>query len=357
MTLPYATHASEGFNARLQAGLDAVGQDVARVLGANLVALVLGGGYGRGEGGVVVRDGVEHPYNDLDLTLVVQHRGQVAQGTLRRLAVRHGEQLGLEVDFSRPLTPRAVRHWPPWLMWHDLLHGHVVLHGPRGILPALAPAVVGEPLPAIEATRLLVNRGAGLLWALRVTAGVEPPPDPDFVRRNYYKCALALGDALLIAHGCYATPCRGRGRRLRRLEGAEETVAALGLRALYDEALRFKFRPDLLPAGEGSAVRLRQLAERWGAVFLHVERVRTGARWRTLEEYAGWEGAREPEQNRPAMWPRNALQNRRLGGWSLRYPREALYRQLPGLLGLTRSQDATWVAGGQRFLRRWKRCS
>ena len=82
-----------------------------------------------------------------------------------------------------------------------------------------APSALHEPLPAIEGARLLLNRGAGLLWAMRVVQGHESPPDVDFVRRNYWKCALALGDALLIAHQRYSTPYSGRDEAFSQLVG------------------------------------------------------------------------------------------------------------------------------------------
>ena len=40
-----------------------------RVSSASYRALLLIGGYGRGEGGVEVRDGAEHPHNNLDFLL------------------------------------------------------------------------------------------------------------------------------------------------------------------------------------------------------------------------------------------------------------------------------------------------
>ena len=56
-------------------------------------------------------------------------------------------------------------------MWYDLLNGHIVIKGPSDILSAHAPAALKKTLPVIEATRLVLNRGAGLLWALRVVRG------------------------------------------------------------------------------------------------------------------------------------------------------------------------------------------
>lgn len=346
---------SPDFNARLRQGLGALAADVERCLRGSLTALVLGGGYGRGEGAVVRRDGAERPYNDLDLIVVTRRLGVARAADLAAVGHRHQRGLGVEVDFGRPLTPAAIRRWPHWLMWHDLVHGHVVLRGDGMVLERHAPARVWTSPPAIEATRLLLNRGAGLLWAMRVCDGHGPAPDPDFVRRNYHKCALALGDAALLAHSRYTTLCRGRDERLRQLAADRHAVAELELDAVYAIALRFKLCPDDVPPEPPEAETLRALAALWGRVLLHVEGQRTGRRWSGLAEYARWGAHREVDLNRPRHWPLNLVRNGRLGRWSHRHPREGLYRQLPGLLGPKGPCQPTWPADAARFLRAWRR--
>jgi hypothetical protein len=335
--------------------VDRIGRAVAETLKDNLVALVLGGGYGRGEGGVVVIDNVEQPYNDLDFTLVVRRKSAVPADRLHAISRRYEEEIHIAVDFSRPLTIGDIRRWPAWLMWYDLLNGHIVARGRPDVLTAHAPDALNRPLPAIEATRLLLNRGAGLLWALRVVRGQEETPDPDFVRRNYFKCALALGDALLIAWARYATPYTGRDDRLRQLVREVEPLSTLPLAPLYREALLFKFRPDWTPDRPVPETDLLALAALWGRVCLLVEAHRTGRRWASMGDYAAWTGLREPAQHGPARWLRNLVHNRRAGRWSLTYPREGLYRQLPALLGLTGAAPDRWEDASRAFLEVWKR--
>jgi hypothetical protein len=234
------------------------------------------------------------------------------------------------------------------------LNGHVVLHGLRDVLQANAPKRLGEPLPEIEAARLLLNRGAGLLWALRIARGLELPPDPDFARRNYYKCALALGDALLIVHRRFTTSYGQRAALLGRLAADCAAVGGFSLESLYCAALQFKFRPDALPDRAPDQALLQALAERWGQVFLYVERHRHRCPWPSLAAYAQWRGVREPDQNALWQWPRNIACNRRTGKWSWRYPLEPLYWQLPALLGLARVSRPDWPTETGRFLAFWQ---
>ena len=351
----YADHGSEAFNARMHDVSLRIGADVEKALGDNFVALVLGGGYGRGEGGVVRINGVEHPYNDLDFTLVVQRKNRVPWDRLNAISEQYEEEINIDVDFSRPLTLHDIQCWPHWLMWYDLLNGHIVVKGPTGILRTHAPAALKKTLPVIEATRLILNRGAGLLWALRVVRGVEKKPDPDFIRRNYYKCILAMGDGLLIAHGRFATPYRGRDQRLIKLEKNKPAVAAFELGSLYSNALRFKFNPDDLPDVSVNEEQLKDLARRWGEIFLHVERIRTGRNWISLTQYTRWPGLREIEQHSLKNLPRNIIRNKQMGIYSWKYPRERLYRQLPVLLGLTDRKVSDWPARSAQFLKVWDR--
>src|SRR5258708_19031579 len=246
--LLYARHAAADFNARMQGWLTSLSGEVRQAVGENLVALVLGGGYGRGEGGVLRVSGEERPYNDLDLVLIVRRKGGLPWETLHAIQHKYATLTGIEVDFSRPLTVDDVRGWPTTLMWSDLLQGHRVLNGPADILTANAPDLRSARLPPVEATRLLLNRGAGLLWALRVVRGCEAAPDADFIRRNYYKCGLALGDALLISHGRFATPYTGRGGRLAKLLRGLPRHFPFDLSRLYEEALRLKFGPAHPPS-------------------------------------------------------------------------------------------------------------
>ncbi len=351
----FATHGSPAFNARLDDVLGRIAATVQAALGENLVALIFGGGYGRGEGGVLRDQGKEYPYNDLDLTLIVKRKNSVAQTALAEISRTYERELEIDVDFSRPLTLTDVREWPRQLMWQDLLNGHIVLSGSPDILQANAPAALREPLPIIEATHLLLNRGAGLLWATRVVRGVEPEPDPTFIKRNYFKVLHSMGDAISIAHGCFETHDTGRAERFRRLMDATPNVAALQLGDLYEEAERFKFNPDHPPSVSLNVENLAVTARQWGEVLLYVESKRTERNFDTPQAYVEWGGLREPNKSHSREWLKNVLRNARLRQCSWRYPREALYRRLPKLLGLTESVCEDWERESAQFMSVWMR--
>ncbi len=351
----YSPEGSPEFNRWMHETMIRIADEMEQAMGDNLLALIIGGGYGRGEGGMVIRDGREMPYNDIDFVPVVRSKLKVPWDILNTISRSFASELTIHVDFSRPLTLDDIERWPSWLVWYDLLNGHIVIKGPSDILTKHAPSSLRQALPAIEGSKLLLNRGTGLLWSLRVIRGIEDSPDEDFVRRNYYKCALALGDSLLIAYKRFTTAYRGRDILLERLEQDEPGVAAFGLDSLYKQALEFKFRPDHLPAGDKTEGDINAIAKLWGTVFLDVETVSTGRQWSSLDEYVDWRGIREKNEHTIRLIPRNVARNLQFRRLSLRYPREALYRQLPVLLGLTSKHATNWAQETTSYLRVWDR--
>jgi hypothetical protein len=339
---------TEAFNQQLSNSVREIGALLRQQLGSNLVALVLGGGYGRGEGGVLLEAGLEKPYNDLDFTLIVKCRPLVRL-QLRREAFHAWEgRLGIEIDFSRPLTLAEVEGWPHALMWHDLLHGHVVVEGDPNLLLDHAPPLLRQAPPLIEASRLLLNRGAGLLWSHLVASGQQEPPDPEFVRRNLHKAWLALGDALLLLEGRYITAYAHREERLRLLLEQKPEHLSLLPPERYREALGFRlsphsYRDQITPAD------LQQAMSAWQRGFLLIETRRSGKDFTLQGSYQAWSGFREPAQNSFPRWPRNLIQNALLGRLSLRYPREWLFRKVLDVMADPNPQSV------ENFLRVWRK--
>lgn len=191
--------------------------------GAKLEAVFLGGGYGRGEGGVLRGPGGDRPYNDFEFYVAIagnrhlnefryHHRLEVLGEILTHLA-------DAEVEFK--ITSRAELAVSPVSMFsYDLITGHRLLWS-RPDAPALAGCEhhrSAGSIPVAEATRLLMNRGTGLLLARAELARMPfTPAAADFVRRNIAKAQLACGDALLTSLGRYHWSCRERHHRLEQL--------------------------------------------------------------------------------------------------------------------------------------------
>ena len=205
---------------------------VAAVRGCALpgfAGLVLGGGYGRGEGGATA---AHRLYNDLDLFVFLDAPEAAFPSFAQRLApvaAAFTARLGVDVDFTLRTASRLRRDGRR-LMVQELLRGHVALDPADFDLAAwsgVRPRAAAD-LPAGEAARLVMNRGMGLEFARRRLAANGGRADA-FVLRNLNKAVLGAGDARLIAEGRYAW----------RLDARE---AALG-DAAYARACAFKRRP------------------------------------------------------------------------------------------------------------------
>ena len=208
----------------------AIGAEIDALRIPRLLGVVLGGGYARGEGGVFDAEGsAPRLSNDLDFYVVAEDGSSGADlaaiaAALRPVSEKWTARLGVDVDFSPPKTPWRIAHDAERLMIQELLHGYCDVAGKPGAeLFKDIPQHPPEAFPFLEAVRLLVNRGVGLLLA------AEPGASPDFVARNINKAILGCGDARLIAEGRY------RWRALDRADALADD--------LYRAAVQWKFRP------------------------------------------------------------------------------------------------------------------
>lgn len=199
---------------------------------AAIRAVALGGGYGRGEGGVTP-DGM--PYNDLDFFLVMN--GQAPSPALRRLldgiSADWGAKLAIDIDFCCVKSLKALYKDADTLMIQELFAGCRIVFGDEHIFDD-APRRPFSDLSWTEAARLLLNRGAGLLFARQ---RASDPAEAKFVRRNIHKAALGCGDAILIVHRDY------RRTGTERLEALRAYHEASWLIPAYEAALKFKYAP------------------------------------------------------------------------------------------------------------------
>ena len=207
-----------------------IGAEIDGLAIPHLGGVVLGGGYGRGEGGVFVDGQSPRLSNDLDFYVVTEENASTTDieaigKALEPISRKWSLRLGIDVDFCTPRTPWRIRHDQERLMIQELVHGYVDVAGKKGS-ELFRNIDQREPsaLPWTEAVRLLMNRGAGLLLS------GEPGRDNVFIVRNINKCILGVGDARLIAKHQYRWK-------------AEERSSLL-MDELYTKALAWKFRPQ-----------------------------------------------------------------------------------------------------------------
>lgn len=281
--------------------LDLIVQRVCALFGSRVRAIVLTGGFGRGEGSVLRRgDGTLRVINDYDVDVVLGGRVNAAFGgfisklrfrrPIQRLARNLAIELGIkQIDIGLRNAVIIPETEEVRLVDFDLRHGHRLLYGETDPLSAL-PDYRADQIAKFEATWLLRNRGIGLLLA-RLYLG-EYGRLADENRENFYieinKAFLAAGDALFILRGRYVCSYAQRAFRIEELV-ADDIGAMAGLRDVYRRAAEYKLRPiEGMYPGIPPAALWRMARDRLVDVLLYVESQRLGRAFPGITEYSDW---------------------------------------------------------------------
>lgn len=337
-------------------------------------ALLLAGGYGRGEGGVfrAAEGAPAELYNDLEFYLLLGDPGVAGAADAWCAQEAHaGDQaLGIEVEFKL-LPAEQLRGAQPSMFYYDLTAAHRLVWG-DALWVAGWPARLRDAalIPAHEAVRLLFNRGSGLFYSRCALAATDDPRvTSGFIERNHAKVRLALADAVLALNGRYHFSCRERARRLGEPLASTPPDWAQLVR-WHAAGVEFKLHPrHLHPARAALEAAQAELAATWLRTFLWLESRHLGRTFAAPLDYAATPVRLFPHTS----VGRNVLLHVRdrlkrggaLPGWT-DYPRATLQRALvllvaPGaeadqaraarLLG---TADHSWPALEAAYLRWWR---
>ena len=243
---------------------------------------------------------------------------------------------GVELEFKITSVAK-LRRSPQNLFYHDLIMGHRWLLGDERLFAGCEHHCDAETIPLSEATRLLMNRCSGLLFAHeKLEHGPFPAEDADFVRRNVAKTELALGDAVLIAFGKYHWSCLERGRRLSDIAATEDLPWIEEVCRRHAAGVEFKLQPHRsLLSRDTLQKHMPEVSLLASRVWLWLENRRLGWDFRCAADYA---------LSRINKWPgtsswRNRRANARVFGpraillpCNRRHPRDRILNALALLL-------------------------
>ena len=315
-----------------------IGKEVTRIVPAEkFQALLLAGGYGRGEGGVLSTPDGDAPYNDLEFFLLIQGNPRLNERRYEKdihaLEHRMTEQIGIEVEMKILSLEKLVAS-PTSMFFYDLVCGHHVTAGPATVLDSCMHHADSIRIPAHEATRLMMNRCSGLLYAAERLARSEcTREDLDFIARNIAKAQLACGDAILTGLGKYHWSCVERHERLAQV--TEPALPMGDLISFHKDGVAFKLRPCPGTATRYELEALHQSVTKaaW-AVWSWQEEKRLGISAATPTEYA--HGGNKCPETSPLKNPLVRLRAFGVKGLlsplAVRYPREGLLNSLSLLL-------------------------
>lgn len=328
----FFVEAEPTLQALLESYLKSLSASVPDSLKPTIQAIVLGGGYGRGEGGVF-HEGKNPPrlYNDLDFFVFTKNPYAPALNHWAQTQAHSGKQtLGIDVDF-KCLPIKDIIRDKGSMMFYDLIHGHIVAYGDPHFLTPYREHYPQGRLNEDEATRLLWNRGTGLYFAKQA---IQQKKDSGFVQKNHAKLKLALGDSLTVISQYYSASVRARHATLFEIPlphpWGEHVLA------LHREGVAFKLYPrhEVL-SWKALEVENRALTEIWAQVFLHVEGERLKRPFISLNDYAT--NPHRVLPNRPwklniGIAGRDILKRHACIRPIYDYPRAGLFRALAALL-------------------------
>lgn len=266
----------------VEAELSGLAAQVAREVEAEVPkdryhALVLIGGYGRGEGGVEMRGGVERPHNNLDFLLITRDLDAAESAALnarldKRLALKENEQgIGLDVSL---VAASKLRYAPCLVMWYDMRFGHKTILGDPEFVPSLTRFSLESVVPG-DVLWLLINRGAQMaVNALLLERETLEEEERRNVVRWAMKAIIGYGDALLFFSGRYHWSYQEKQRRMTSFSDAPEPF-----RKAYDDAIEFRFQPRYdAYLGRDLAAWMAELLQSFERIHIECESQRLGVR-------------------------------------------------------------------------------
>jgi hypothetical protein len=226
-------------------------------------ALFLVGGFGRGEGGIVKRDGRWRPSNDYDFELITPRA--VDHATLHALGERLAGELSIPFVHVENSVAWKQRLRGPTEYTVDLRLGSLALHDPHRMRDRLRRCRP-DRIPLSDALMTLFTRSSALLWHFEWGRDWARAPEEDrhALAGQISKALLAIMDAWVIRARQYHPSYAERQRRLESLSPGDELIEDVRW------ATEVKLRPDTAPIPDDLAAlwfRTRDLHQ--AEVFRH----------------------------------------------------------------------------------------
>ena len=201
----YTIHGSEELHCRIDEDIKLITDRLVQEFGDSAIeALVLIGGYGRGEGAVLLINGEEKTFNDYDFFLVTKERLEEEEKMrLQKIAEETTKATGIEVDLY-PVDKSTFLKFPLSLMNCEMKYGSIIPYGNKNILKEL-PDYDFKDIPPSEGTRLLLNRGILLQYVYQKLLHKDKLSEEESLQliKYVFKALLAIGDSYLLSHGKY----------------------------------------------------------------------------------------------------------------------------------------------------------
>ncbi len=236
------------YDAAIESEIDSILEGIVSDIEKDRVAVMLefvalGGGYGRGEGGILKTGSESRLYNDLDFFVITKDSLKPNDITyvnlfFAALSKKLSERVGIDVDFSKAAKISYVVSRMSAMSWREMALCNRPIFGDSEKFGRLFTTSANVDVPPCEFLKLAMNRAAGLLLAAdRMAHSDLFPEDCDFVSRNANKAVLAAGDIAVAAREELPFKAADRLKRVEALFGESRLARA------YRAAVNYKTNP------------------------------------------------------------------------------------------------------------------
>ena len=240
---------------------------------ASYKALLLIGGYGKGEGGVEIIQGIEKPHNNFDLLLITQKNDlslEYLKVRLDNLLKPISQRYDINLETSVVPFQQLKRSSPP-LIWYEMFQAHKVIAGDSNFTSSL-PSYRLNDVAEDEFLTLLVNRGTLLiinLWLIK--AGLcNTTAQRKVIIKHTMKAIIGFGDALLYFLGDYHWSYQEKQKFMRNRQDISPDF-----KDLYESATTFRFQPDYAAyLSKDLNAWMHELLSPLAEIFLQIESIR-----------------------------------------------------------------------------------
>ena len=200
-------------------------------------SLILVGGFGRGEGGVLFENGVPKPINDYDIVIISKYR--LYRSRRKKLSKEIAKELGIRLVDLIPIERTHLSKLPYTMFNYDLKYGGHIFFGDKNILGGM-PDFNPSRMPLLEGKILLFNRMICLLESYSAEFTKRSPTEDEkfFLTNQSSKAILACCDALLLSKGLYHYSYNERCSRFSETFKVKKKITGL-----VEQATDFKLRP------------------------------------------------------------------------------------------------------------------
>lgn len=201
--------------------------------------IILGGGFGRGEGSVILKGGIAKPVNDYDIFLIVDDE---KCADFKKLEKELAQTIGIRLIDLIPVQYSSLSTLPANQFYYDLKYGGRPIWGEKHL--NIIPAFKEGHLDGGAGKTLLLNRLICIIEAYSENFKTRNMSDDEkfFLVNQTGKAVSACVEALLMKKNIYHHSLRRRKEIFESAFAGKKELISLNSTAAY-----FKLQPSMNP--------------------------------------------------------------------------------------------------------------